>query len=465
MSQEPLLILQMQRMGDLILTFPLLLDLQKLWPGHPIWVVAEEVFFQPLLPVSPTVTFFSPKMLDSLRHKHFAQAINLSFRPEAAKAMATLAAEKRLGAVQDHSGLYIHGFWQLYRHSLTQNNRHNTLHWADLNRLDLTPSLADLPKKHRALSAAQNRRLGLVLGASETAKHPDLSFWIVLTRALIREGYLPFFFGGSREKAMGEALAKAVQLPKANLAGKLNLTEVAAWFKTLALCISPDTGPMHLADWLGVPVLNLSMGPVRAHETGPYSPGQWVLMPKMSCAGCWECPRQLRCKKKFLPSQIVRAINLFFAQQENPEPTQSFHNIGLWQSTHKDGFFHLMPLELAQPNAQRALDAWLRELFFALYEPANFTQLNAPSGLLWQHFPSLANLLARHLQTMLKEALLGFKKSQITPDFLRQALPALRLLAGFLEMYLQNSQAKPIAWKTVLNWLSEIVESFSTARN
>ena len=37
---------------------------------------------------------------------------------------------------------------------------------------------------------------------------------------------------------------------------------------------------MHLADWLGVPVLNLSMGPVRAHETGPYSPGQLVLMPK-----------------------------------------------------------------------------------------------------------------------------------------------------------------------------------------
>ena len=62
MSCDPVLILQMQRMGDLILTFPLLLDLQKLWPEQPIWVVAEKEFFQPLLPFSPKVSFFAPSM-------------------------------------------------------------------------------------------------------------------------------------------------------------------------------------------------------------------------------------------------------------------------------------------------------------------------------------------------------------------------------------------------------------------
>ena len=36
MSADPLLVLQLQRMGDLILTFPLLLALKKRWPGHPL---------------------------------------------------------------------------------------------------------------------------------------------------------------------------------------------------------------------------------------------------------------------------------------------------------------------------------------------------------------------------------------------------------------------------------------------
>lgn len=457
MSADPLLILQMQRMGDLLLTFPLLLDLQKLWPEHPIWVVAEEIFFRPLLPFSPKVTFFPPAMLKSLSSTHFAKVINLSFRPEATQAMASFSAEKKLGAVQDASGLHIHGFWQLYRHSLTQNNRHNTLHWADLNRLDIT-TLKDLPQKKHLPGPAKGRRLGLVLGASNDLKHPDLPFWISLTRALIRDGYLPFFFGGAREKELGEHLARAVSLPKANFCGRLSLREVAQWFSSLALCISPDTGPMHLADWLGVPVLNLSMGPVRAHETGPYSPGQLVLMPQMSCAGCWECARGIRCKKKFQPLAVLRTVNRFFAGQDFQ--VQDIRRLRLWQSTQLNGLYCLRPFLQDEPNAQRALDAFMRELFFAFYEPAHFAHLHAPCASLQQHFPALSNILETRLKAMLSQALTGLKKQQSTPDFLRHEPPCLRLLAGFLEMYLENANSSRSAWQTVLGWLSQTLELF-----
>lgn len=62
MSADPLLVLQLQRMGDLILTFPLLLALKKRWPGHPIWVAAEPQFFQELMPLAPEVVFFPPRI-------------------------------------------------------------------------------------------------------------------------------------------------------------------------------------------------------------------------------------------------------------------------------------------------------------------------------------------------------------------------------------------------------------------
>lgn len=51
MSADPVLVLQLQRMGDLILTFPLLSRLKQRWPGHPVWVVAEPQFFRELMPL------------------------------------------------------------------------------------------------------------------------------------------------------------------------------------------------------------------------------------------------------------------------------------------------------------------------------------------------------------------------------------------------------------------------------
>ena len=97
MSADPLLVLQLQRMGDLILTFPLLLALKKRWPGHPIWVAAEPQFFQELMPLAPEVVFFPPSHCPTLARGHYAAAINLSARPEAAACLAGLEAGLKLG--------------------------------------------------------------------------------------------------------------------------------------------------------------------------------------------------------------------------------------------------------------------------------------------------------------------------------------------------------------------------------
>lgn len=82
--KRPILILQMQRMGDTILAFPLVLWLARRHPGHPIWVVAERVFYEMLMPVSPAVTYFPWEGAERLKREHFLLCLNLSHRPEAA---------------------------------------------------------------------------------------------------------------------------------------------------------------------------------------------------------------------------------------------------------------------------------------------------------------------------------------------------------------------------------------------
>lgn len=309
MSADPVLVLQLQRMGDLILTFPLLSRLKQRWPGHPVWVVAEPQFFRELMPLAPEVVFFPPQHCPTLARGRYAAAINLSGRPEASACLARLDADRKIGAAALSNGLHIFGYWQLYRAALTQNNHNNAFHWSDLYLLDLDPSARLVDVGHSLPKGAGTGRVGLILGASETAKRPDAVFWARLAARLAQAGVTPIFLGGPAEADLGEEVARLSGLAGANLCGRLSLREVAEIVQTLDLCVTPDTGPMHLADWLGVPVLNLSMGPVHALETGPASPGQWVLRANMSCVGCWQCRRPgLYCKQAFTPTAVAEVV-------------------------------------------------------------------------------------------------------------------------------------------------------------
>ena len=93
MAADPILVLQMHRMGDLILTFPLLVRLRQLWPQNPLWVVAEPAFFEQLMPLAPDAVFFPPSHCEALAMRRYAAAINLSSSPVAAQTMARLESQ------------------------------------------------------------------------------------------------------------------------------------------------------------------------------------------------------------------------------------------------------------------------------------------------------------------------------------------------------------------------------------
>ena len=128
--------------------------LRQLWPGHPLWVVAEPAFFQELMPLAPDAVFFPPSHCKTLALGSYAAAINLSSAPQAARTMAALKAPLKLGPVADATSLHIEGFWQLYRAALTLNNHSNAFHWADLHLLDLSP-VPNLAAVGHAQSATQ----------------------------------------------------------------------------------------------------------------------------------------------------------------------------------------------------------------------------------------------------------------------------------------------------------------------
>ena len=67
-------------------------------PERPPSVLAEPVFFKPLMPLSPSVVFFPPEAEEQLAHTPLHRVVNLSHRPEAARIAGRMKAEQKLGA-------------------------------------------------------------------------------------------------------------------------------------------------------------------------------------------------------------------------------------------------------------------------------------------------------------------------------------------------------------------------------
>ena len=467
MAADPVLVLQLHRMGDLILTFPLLMRLRQLWPDNPVWVVAEPIFFQQLMPLAPGAVFFPPTHCGALSQQKYAAAINLSSGPLAARTMAAIDAPVKLGPVDDGTSLHIKGFWQLYRAALTQNNHANAFHWADLHLLDLSPSPDLAPIGHSRPAPAGTRRVGLVLGASETAKRPDAGFWARLATRLATADLAPVFLGGKGEQELGEEVARRSGLAQANLCGKLELRELAALMKTLDLCVTPDTGPMHLADYLGVPVLNLSMGPVHARETGPSAPGQWVLRAAMSCVGCWQCTRRrLFCKQAFFPAPVARIITDLHAglAADAPHPVETAQGLALYRTGRDALGLHTLTRQFDDRQAScRPLleDVW-QAVFLFLYDPAQEPLLRRRLARLHAVHPQLADRLAARYAKLCSACGNHLKqRDSLTNDFWRSQPGMLRLFTGNLHMFLQNEGFSDHGWRTALQRLAALAPLFA----
>lgn len=309
--KKPILVIQMQRMGDLILSFPLFLWLERTYPGHPIWVMAEPQFAQPLARISPAVRFLGYGESAAVLGESFHLVINLSHRRESMDLTGQLRCDGLVGGYVRDGVSRVAGNWQEYRMSLTHNNRHNRFHWADLNALDVVPApviaKTRWPEPRSMPSAV--RKVGLFLGASEQDKRPSAAFWAGLVGELERRGWIPILLGGPGEKNLSQEVLGIVGRPVASACGTLGLEHFAHFGQNLAALVTPDTGPMHLAAWTGLRVLNLSMGPVHAWETGPYQPGHVVLRSARDCVGCWRCRfERPRCHDPFVPVRVAGVL-------------------------------------------------------------------------------------------------------------------------------------------------------------
>lgn len=115
----------------------------------------------------------------------------------------------------------------------------------------------------------------------------------------------------ARAKKTTKHFTEAMLAKTIDLCGKTDWQALLAAMRGLDLLLTPDTGLMHLAAFLGVPTLAFFFSSAWAHETGPYGLGHISIQASPPCAPCLEsapCNQNLVCQKIFQADSFARSI-------------------------------------------------------------------------------------------------------------------------------------------------------------
>jgi ADP-heptose:LPS heptosyltransferase len=143
-----------------------------------------------------------------------------------------------------------------------------------------------------------------------TKRWPAASFAEVADR-LQQDGYgAVVMIGGPDERADVAAVSGMMKSPAVNLAGATTVGLLPALLSRASLLIANDSGPMHIAAAVGIPMVAL-FGPTSAVRTGPYGMGHSVLTGQVPCRPCFSrtCHNTLplECLKLVSPQQVLAA--------------------------------------------------------------------------------------------------------------------------------------------------------------
>ncbi len=123
--------------------------------------------------------------------------------------------------------------------------------------------------------------------------------------------------GSLNELALMEALPTS--LPIINLVGKTSILQLGALLERCEVCLTCDSGPMHIAAAVGTPTVSL-FGPTDPVRHKPYGTGHTIIEKPVECRPCYKrtCQRQDTphlCMKEISIGEVVNALEIKLHQK------------------------------------------------------------------------------------------------------------------------------------------------------
>lgn len=320
-------------LGDFVMATPILQDLKNHWPQAAITALCQGPLTQ-ILHADPHVdqilSFKKPKdwfnkketldILDPLKNGKFDLGILLTHSFSSAWWFWRANIPTRMGFRSHWRSL-------LLNVPVPFPSNHDSQHLVKTYKMLLDPLgmpisntsptlyLTDAEKtqakKHLDLLGVKSD--SILIGINPGAAYGTAKCWIPerfrqVTEKLLKNPKIVLLYFGDQ---MGLPLVNEIcrDLNRViNLAGKTTLRELMAFIQECHLFLTNDSGPMHLASALNVPLLAL-FGSTSHATTGPYKKGK-VIHKQVPCSPCYrrECPIDFRCMKQIEVNEVYQNL-------------------------------------------------------------------------------------------------------------------------------------------------------------
>ncbi len=224
----------------------------------------------------------------------------------------------------------------------------------------------------------------LQLGASANKRQWAVEHFSRLSQIFVNKGYVPVIVGTSGEVALAEEFYEYDGIAK-NAVGKTSILTLGGLLKQSSLLVTNDTGTMHLAAALEVPIIGIFIATAQPWDTGAVSTDACFIEPNLSCHPCnfsFKCQRENVCKTCISPEMVGEIAD---KRLKTGEWQHVFsEKARVWKSVRdKNAFLMLEPLDILEKNSRLSFFNMQRVVFKALLDrleimdkEENSTQVN-----------------------------------------------------------------------------------------
>ncbi len=367
---ENILLIKLSALGDVVHTFPLLNKLRTRYPKARIdWLVASDI--AELLKQNPAINnviefprddWSTPwrwtpyaraaRLIATLRAAQYDLVLDLQGQLRSAVFAFTSGAPVRIGFDKPRAEIWKtlsrqlpdeakkhawqgarEGSWLAYTHHITLPTLdlhpvERYLGIAPLLGLDAAAPDFSFPipreaiKRIDALLDYYDISMAKLLTVMAPGTNWDTKQWrsdgfAEVARHFLKKDFAVVLIGSDGERALCQEIAKLA--PGAvDLAGETTLSELAALVRRATICVSNDSGPMHLAVAVDRPAVSV-FGPTDPVWAGPYRHAGAVLRVELPCSPCYlrelsRCTHGHACMEKVTAAAVIERVEAIVAK-------------------------------------------------------------------------------------------------------------------------------------------------------
>ncbi len=161
---------------------------------------------------------------------------------------------------------------------------------------------------------------GLRVAIGAGASYGSAKCWLperfaeVANRLMAESDAEIILFGTAGETAVSNAIVAGMKRKPIDLTGKTAIAELPALLSRCELFIGNDSGAMHVASAVGLPVVAI-FGPTDPFGTAPVTPKCTIVQEKPYCSPCFlrRCPTDHRCMTRVTSESVTSAARVWLA--------------------------------------------------------------------------------------------------------------------------------------------------------